>query len=58
MKRFNLGAMFALLVGVISTPALAQEAESLDAKVNAIFATVTGPFVSLIFALIPGTSFP
>lgn len=58
MKRFNLGAMFALLVGVISTPALAQEAESLDAKVNAIFATVTGPFVSLIFAPIPGTSFP
>lgn len=58
MKRFNLGALFALLMGVISTPTLAQEAESLDAKVNAIFATVTGPFVSLIFAPIPGTSFP
>jgi len=58
MKRFNLGAMFTLLMGVISTPALAQEAESLDAKVNAIFATITGPFVSLIFAPIPGTSFP
>ena len=58
MKKFNLGAMFALLMGVISTPALAQEAESLDAKVNAIFATITGPFVSLIFAPIPGTSFP
>ncbi|MEP3114575.1 alanine/glycine:cation symporter family protein [Nisaea sp.] len=58
MKKFNLGAIFALLMGVISTPALAQEAESLDAKVNAIFATVTGPFVSLIFAPIPGTSFP
>ncbi|WP_323798347.1 alanine/glycine:cation symporter family protein [Nisaea sp.] len=58
MKKFNLGAMFALLMGVISPPALAQEAESLDAKVNAIFATITGPFVSLIFAPIPGTSFP
>ncbi|MEO9902045.1 alanine/glycine:cation symporter family protein [Nisaea sp.] len=58
MKKFNLGAIFALLMGVTSTPALAQEAESLDAKVNAIFATVTGPFVSLIFAPIPGTSFP
>jgi alanine or glycine:cation symporter, AGCS family len=41
-----------------SSLALAQEAETLDQKVNAIFATVTGPFVSLIFAPIPGTSFP
>ncbi|WP_319532387.1 alanine/glycine:cation symporter family protein [uncultured Cohaesibacter sp.] len=36
----------------------AQEAMSIDAKVNEIFATATGPFVNLIFAPIPGTSFP
>ena len=45
-------------VAAFATPAVAQEAESLDAKVNAAFAAVTGPFVSLIFAPIPGTSFP
>ncbi|MDF2366644.1 sodium:alanine symporter family protein [Sneathiella sp.] len=39
-------------------PALAQEAMSLDAQVNQTFAAVTGPFVSFIFAPIPGTSFP
>lgn len=38
--------------------AFAQEAMTLDQKVNDIFATVTGPFVSLIFAPLPGTSFP
>jgi AGCS family alanine or glycine:cation symporter len=39
--------------------ASAQEAAmSLDAKVNAIFASSTGWFVSAIFAPIPGTSFP
>lgn len=58
MKYLNLGALFTLLIGVTSTSAVAQQAESLDAKVNAVFATVTGPFVSLIFAPIPGTSFP
>ncbi len=39
-------------------PTYAQEAMTLDQKVNEVFATVTGPFVSLIFAPIPGTSFP
>ncbi|WP_210200553.1 alanine/glycine:cation symporter family protein [Cohaesibacter celericrescens] len=38
--------------------AQAQESMSLDQKVNEVFATVTGPFVSLIFAPFPGTSFP
>ncbi|RNF52392.1 alanine:cation symporter family protein [Marinomonas hwangdonensis] len=33
-------------------------AESLDQKVNAIFASSTGWFVNLIFAPLPGTSFP
>ncbi|MFT5391073.1 MAG: AGCS family alanine or glycine:cation symporter [Gammaproteobacteria bacterium] len=39
-------------------PVLAQEAKSLDEKVNAIFSSVTGPFVGPIFAPFPGTSFP
>jgi AGCS family alanine or glycine:cation symporter len=43
----------------IATPAAAQDAAmSLDARVNAAFASFTGPFVSFIFAPIPGTSFP
>jgi AGCS family alanine or glycine:cation symporter len=43
----------------IATPAAAQDAAmSLDAKVNAAFASFTGPFVNFIFAPIPGTSFP
>jgi len=33
-------------------------AETLDQKVNAIFASSTGWFVNLIFAPLPGTSFP
>lgn len=43
---------------VVPGMALAQEAQSLDAKVNAAFASSTGWFVNLIFAPIPGTSFP
>ncbi|MFK7993565.1 MAG: alanine/glycine:cation symporter family protein [Granulosicoccus sp.] len=47
------------LIGMVATgTALAQEAESLDAKVNAMFASATGPFVSFIFAPLPGTTFP
>jgi AGCS family alanine or glycine:cation symporter len=43
----------------LTTPAAAQDAAmSLDAKVNAAFASFTGPFVNFIFAPIPGTSFP
>ena len=38
--------------------AIAQDADSLDARVNAMFASITGPFVSFIFAPLPGTSFP
>lgn len=44
--------------GLTALPAAAQEATSLDARVNAIFADFTGPFVNLIFAPLPGTSFP
>ena len=45
-------------VALISSPLAAQEAMSLDEKVNQAFASATGPFVSLIFAPFPGTSFP
>ncbi len=39
--------------------ALAQDqARSIDETVNEMFANFTGPFVNLIFAPIPGTSFP
>ena len=40
------------------SPAIAQEAMTLDEKVNSVFASLTGPFVGLIFAPFPGTSFP
>ena len=43
----------------VAIPASAQEAAAtLDERVNAIFASSTGWFVSAIFAPIPGTSFP
>ena len=48
----------AALATVAANPAFAQEAMSLDEKVNQTFAAFTGPFVSLIFAPFPGTSFP
>ncbi|WGH80433.1 alanine/glycine:cation symporter family protein [Jannaschia ovalis] len=35
-----------------------SEALTLDQQVNEIFASATGPFVSLIFAPFPGTEFP
>jgi alanine or glycine:cation symporter, AGCS family len=41
-----------------ASSALAQEAQSLDDKVNAAFAAATGPFVNFIFAPLPGTAFP
>ncbi|WP_241556947.1 alanine/glycine:cation symporter family protein [Marinomonas hwangdonensis] len=49
-------AMPAMLLMLLQT-SLAH-AESLDQKVNAIFASSTGWFVNLIFAPLPGTSFP
>ncbi len=48
---------FAALLPLASS-AIAQDALTLDEKVNATFAQFTGPFVSLIFAPLPGTSFP
>ncbi|MGC1497157.1 MAG: alanine/glycine:cation symporter family protein [Sulfitobacter sp.] len=42
----------------IPTIAAAQEAGSMDQKINDLFAGSTGWFVNLIFAPLPGTAFP
>jgi AGCS family alanine or glycine:cation symporter len=55
--KLLISTVFAGLTLSAST-AIAQEAKSIDQTVNEIFATATGPFVGLIFAPIPGTSFP
>ncbi|MEP2640089.1 alanine/glycine:cation symporter family protein [Roseobacter sp.] len=57
MKLIKTGAIAATAMGA-ALPAYAQEALTLDQRVNAVFADFTGPFVSLIFAPLPGTSFP
>ncbi len=51
---------FMALTGLFASTfsASAQEAGGIDQAVNEMFAAVTGPFVSLIFAPFPGTSFP
>ncbi|MGJ8597273.1 alanine/glycine:cation symporter family protein [Sulfitobacter sp.] len=57
MKRlFTLGAAATALS--LPTLAAAQDAVSLDQKVNDIFAGSTGWFVNLIFMNLPGTNFP
>lgn len=43
---------------IMVNPAIAEESMTIDQKVNSAFAAFTGPFVSLIFAPLPGTSFP
>ncbi|MCF7702396.1 alanine/glycine:cation symporter family protein [Loktanella sp. M215] len=50
--------IFALFASLAAAPAVAQEAQTLDEKVNAAFAAATGPFVNFIFAPFPGTIFP
>jgi len=54
-KKALLGSGFA---AALTSPAIAQDAMTLDQQVNQVFAAVTGPFVSFIFAPFPGTSFP
>ncbi len=56
MKNLFPMAFTGLIVN--TSTALAQETKSIDQTVNEAFAAITGPFVSLIFAPIPGTSFP
>ncbi|GAA6165789.1 alanine/glycine:cation symporter family protein [Pelagimonas sp. KU-00592-HH] len=55
---FNKSALAAAAATLMATPAFAQDAMGIDEKVNQVFADVTGPFVGLIFAPFPGTSFP
>ncbi|MGJ8546456.1 MAG: alanine/glycine:cation symporter family protein [Sulfitobacter sp.] len=49
-----------LAAAALATPSMlaAQEAVSMDAKIDAVFSSSTGWFVNLIFAPLPGTSFP
>ncbi|MEM9318225.1 MAG: alanine/glycine:cation symporter family protein [Pseudomonadota bacterium] len=54
MKYFQ---TFTLAAGA-SFFAVAVQAQSIDQQVHEAFAAATGPFVSFIFAPIPGTSFP
>lgn len=49
-------SLFALLAVFLSPAVFA--ADGVDAVINGIFSSATGWFVSLIFAPIPGTSFP
>ena len=58
MKTFQKALLAAGLTPALAGSALAQDAMTLDQQVNEIFATITGPFVSLIFAPFPGTTFP
>lgn len=53
MKNYKLAALTGL-TALMSAPAYA----GIDESVNAAFAKVTGPFVSLIFSPFPGTNFP
>ena len=58
MKRFINAGLAAAAALSIPTMAAAQEAVSMDQKINNLFAGSTGWFVNLIFAPLPGTSFP
>lgn len=58
MRKIFIALLVQIAAIVVIGPALAQESMTLDAKVNQMFAAATGPFVSFIFAPIPGTSFP
>lgn len=58
MKNLKIIALSLVSLVATTTVTLAQESGGLDEKVNALFSSATGWFVSLIFAPFPGTSFP
>ncbi len=58
MKSIKTLGLSGAAAALLANPALAQEAPGLDEKINQTFANLTGPFVSFIFAPLPGTSFP
>jgi AGCS family alanine or glycine:cation symporter len=58
MKIISTGCA-AVAAALVAGAAQAQEeGKGIDAQVNEAFASVTGPFVSFIFAPFPGTEFP
>ncbi|MEM5500662.1 alanine/glycine:cation symporter family protein [Ahrensia kielensis] len=58
MKKIQTILFSQVAAATVASTAYAQEVMTLDQKVNEVFATVTGPFVNLIFAPFPGTTFP
>ena len=58
MKITKSAALSLMAATMLANPAVAQEAMTLDQKVNQAFSNATGPFVNLIFAPFPGTDFP
>lgn len=56
-KRSTLSAVFLTAMATLLAP-LASAQSGLDAAINSIFSVGTGWFVNLIFAPIPGTTFP
>ena len=58
MRNFRKALLGNGFAAAFASPAIAQDAMTIDQQVNQIFAAVTGPFVSFIFAPFPGTSFP
>jgi len=58
MKTIRTVVLSLLAAIGFANAAYAQETMTIDQKVNEVFATATGPFVNLIFAPFPGTSFP
>ncbi len=58
MRNIKLLILSLISLMAASGTVFAQESGGLDEKVNAIFSSSTGWFVNLIFAPLPGTSFP
>ena len=57
MNRFLRTGLGAALASALPAIASAQETAGLDQRINDVFATYTGWYVSLIFADLPGTNF-
>ena len=58
MKNITLLITACFSLFLMSLSSTVQASESIDAAVNEVFGSATGWFVSLIFAPIPGTTFP
>ncbi len=58
MKSISNFLLTSAFVAASAGASLAQEAMTIDERVNHVFAAATGWFVNLIFAPFPGTTFP